>query len=79
MHNKNLFGNFFCDVWDKLGVSRHFQLATYIVFDVESDSAVRNCQILQGNKKLVFSLTEVYFLGFSWEFKEGVHRKTHKA
>ena len=25
------------------------------------------------------SLTEVYFLGFSWGFKEGVHRNTHKA
>ena len=26
-----------------------------------------------------YSLTEVYFLGFSWSIKEGVHRKTHKA
>ena len=47
-------GNCDCDVWTKLGVSARFHLAIYAVFDVESDSAVRNCQIRQGNDEMDF-------------------------
>ena len=45
-----VFGKCVCSVRTKLWVSRRFQLPIYTVFDVDFDSAVSNCQILQGNK-----------------------------
>ena len=36
-------------------------------------------EAMQVPNDIVFSLTELYFLGFSWGIKEGVHRNTHKA
>ena len=46
----NLFGNYVCHVWTKLGVPRRFQLAICTFFYVESDSAVGNSKVLQGNE-----------------------------
>ena len=40
------------DLLIKIWVSRHFQVAIYTVFDVESDFANENIQILQGNWKI---------------------------
>ena len=41
--NKNMFGKCFCYVWTKLRVYKPFHLTLCTVFDVESDSVIRNC------------------------------------
>ena len=54
--NKNCFTTKFGDVLTKLGVSKHFQPAIYIVIHEESESEVQNTQILQENFKISISI-----------------------
>ena len=49
---QNVFKTKFGDLLTKLGASKRFQLAIYLVFHEESESEVQNTEILQENLKI---------------------------
>ena len=56
--SKTKFGDFLT----KLGVSKRFQLAIYLVFHEESESEVQTIQILQDNLEMSISFFQIFYV-----------------